>query len=278
MIFTPFIILKKSTRILMLEDHISKVALEQKIVQLFEYRLFPELIELGDISKKEYETVWQHLLALQTSIYYLDAHLEANWNTDAEVLGWHWENINQHLAAFGILGQESKQYLNHIKKYEKHELELRNGKMPMRLDMEYFYFYKSCDVKLLRRLIYERYHLSVLCGSLAEWRYYDLITEVNDDVDDLLEDLDFYNGNRFLLTILTFGKQVAKKEFFNFISLIKSKAEAKVKAAKGKYRDYIFDKTMLRIDETIWLMDQRLQQVDERVIRESKMGQVSLVH
>lgn len=262
----------------MIEDHISIEALEQKIVQLFEYRLFPELIKMGDPSGNEYHKIWQDLLALQTSIYFLDAHLEANWNTDTEVLEWHWNNINQHLAVFGIHGHDSKKYLNHIKKYEKHELELRKGKMPMRLDMEYFYFYKSCDVKLLRRLIYERYHLSVLCGSLAEWRYYDLITEVNDDVDDLIEDLDFYNGNRFLLTIMAHGKKVARNEFVEFIGLIKSKAEFKVKAAQGKYRDYIFDKTMQRIDETILLMDERLQQMDECAIRESKMGKVSLVH
>lgn len=262
----------------MLEDHISKEALKQKIEQLFEYRLFPELIALGDTTKKEYETIWHHLLELQSSIYFLDAHLEANWNTDTVVLDWHWKNINDHLAVFGVNGQEGNQYLNHIKKYEKHELELRKGKMPMRLDMEYFYFYKSCDVKLLRRLIYERNNLSALCGSLAEWRYYDLITEVNDDVDDLIEDLDFYNGNRFLLTILAQGKKVAKKEFLDFISLIKSKAHTKAKAAKGKYRDYIFEKTMLRIEETVLLMDQRLQQVEDHQLQESKMAKVLWVH
>lgn len=263
---------------LMIEDHISKEVLEHKIVQLFEYRLFPELISLGKPSEQDFRATWDDLLALQASIYFLDAHLEANWNTNNEVLEWHWKNINQHLAAFDIESNERKHYLNHIQKYEKHELELRQGKMPMRLDMEYFYFYKSCDVKLLRRLIYEKYHLHNLCGSLAEWRYYDLITEVNDDVDDLIEDLDFYNGNRFLLTLLAKGKKETKNEFMDFITIVKSKAEDKIKAARGKYKQYIFDKTMQRISETNTLMDQRLDQISEQTLRECKMAKVSLVH
>ena len=62
------------------------------------------------------------------------------------------------------------------------------GLLPTRLEMEYFYFYKSCDVKLLRRLIYEtRLKGSKSFGSLSDWRYFDLVTEVNDDVADILK-------------------------------------------------------------------------------------------
>jgi hypothetical protein len=262
----------------MIENHITKSELDKKIIQLFEYRLFPELIRLGQPSEKEFNGCWQNLLSLQASIYYLDAHLEAHWNTDSQVLEWHWNHIIQHLESFGIEQFESQKYLNHIKKYEKHELELRKGKMPMRLDMEYFYYYKSCDVKLLRRLIYETFNLSSLCGSLAEWRYYDLITEVNDDVDDLMEDLDFYNGNRFLLSILTKGKLNTKNEFDVFIHNIKSKAEERVKQARGKYKDYIYEMTIQRVGETLLHMDKRLQELNLDELHNSKIGKVVFVN
>jgi len=175
----------------MIEPHINEAELRKKIVELFDYRLFPQLLEASHVDEALQSVFIEHLIQLQTNIYFLDAHLEANWQTNPQILNLHWDNIKNSLDSFHIPTDQYTAYLNHIKKYEKHELELRQGKSPLRFDMEYFYFYKSCDVKLLRRLIYERFQLTPVCGMLSDWRFYDLVTEVNDDIEDLFEDLDF---------------------------------------------------------------------------------------
>ncbi len=256
----------------MIEQHINEADLRNKILSLFEYRLFPQLINETNEPDELARKFTEDLVKLQASIYYLDAHLEAHWQTDEAILSWHWENIIKHLNVFGIDNKSSATYLNHIKKYEKHELELRTGKTPLRLDMEYFYFYKSCDVKLLRRLIYEKYKLSPIYGQLADWRYYDLVTEVNDDVEDLYEDLDFINGNRFLISILLLGKQKTKVIFDQFLELVEIKSLEKYQNSNGKMKEEIFTQTKQQITETKNLINNRLESVSHDVLEHSRIS------
>lgn len=255
----------------MTEVHINKNELVVKIKALMEYRLFPSLLEVARCSDDEKKELDSLLIELQYAIYLLDAHLEANWQIDPKVLKYHWENISEKLMAFGVRSDDVSSYLTHIKKYEKHELELRSYKSPLRFDMEYFYFYKSCDVKLLRRLIYERLSLSRLCGTLADWRYFDLITEVNDDVNDLFEDLEFINGNRFLLSLITYGKQRTLEDFTAFLEQIKSKAEIKYKSQNSLFSDIILQHTKVQIDETQMLINNILSELSMTSFYESKL-------
>ena len=249
----------------MVESHINSTELHHKIITLFEYRLFPELLALAqDFSEESKADLWEKLFSLQTAIYHLDAHLEANWETNDEILALHWENIGQGLSRLEIPIDSHHIYLNHIRKYEKHELELRQDKSPLRFAMEYFYFYKSCDVKLLRRLIYEKLKLKDVVGSLADWRYYDLITEVNDDVEDVFEDLQFINGNRMLLSIYNKGKDKTRLEFLTFIEQIKEKSRLKYKSSsKSKMHKLIYDITNQRIEETILLLEKNIREIKE---------------
>jgi hypothetical protein len=255
----------------MTEPHIDDIQLRKKIIDLFEYRLFPRLIEDGTNDKDSSE-FYERLIQLQSAIYHLDAHLEANWHTDFTKLAWHWDRIKDKLEDFGIDDTNSGQYLRHIYKYEKHELELRTGKSPLRFDPQYFYFYKSCDVKLLRRLIYEHYKLSPSCGKLADWRYYDLVTEVNDDIEDVFEDLDYINGNRFLLTILREGREETQYIFQSFLKIIADKAKEKYTTANGKYNAIIFEMTMQRIAETQKLLRHRIKNVSVAALSNANLA------
>ena len=256
----------------MIEQHINEADLRNKILSLFEYRLFPQLMLKSTESGEHISQFTEDLVQLQAAIYYLDAHLEAHWQTDEAILSWHWRNIIKHLNIFGIDNKASATYLNHIKKYEKHELDLRKGKTPLRLDMEYFYFYKSCDVKLLRRLIYEKYKLSPEYGQLSDWRYYDLVTEVNDDVEDLYEDLDFINGNRFLISILHHGKQKTKVIFDQFLQIIEDKSIEKYQNTQGKMKEEIYVQTRHQISETRNLLDLRLESVTRESLHRSELA------
>ncbi|MFZ1752002.1 MAG: hypothetical protein WAU01_17535 [Saprospiraceae bacterium] len=242
----------------MKEKHIIEDVLRHKIISLFQYRLFDRLIYQGKQDGIESNAFFNQLVDLQSAIYHLDAHLEAHWKTDPQKLQWHWDNIYHYLTRFGIPLENCPRYVNHIKKYEKHELELRVGKSPLRLDMEYFYFYKSCDVKLLRRLIYENMPINPSFGKLTDWRYYDLVTEVNDDVEDVFEDLLCINGNRFLLTLLKHGKQETASRFQHFLDQVRAKALTKSHAPGVTLSEEITETTLTRISETAELMHQRL--------------------
>ncbi len=255
----------------MTEKHINEKKLLHKIEKLMQYRLFPEILAESCLDSKIKSEFYQKLIHLQKAIYYLDAHLEANWAIDNRILFLHWDNIYTCLLDFNISNHNRGEYVNHIRKYEKHELELREGKSPLRFGMEYFYFYKSCDVKLLRRLIFEKLGLPGSVCKLSDWRYYDLITEVNDDIEDLAEDLDFINGNRFLISLIQNGRESTKTEFLKFIDEIGFKAKQKYTSSEGKFNKQIFNETILRIEETKKLLNQVLKQVDDKSLVQSKL-------
>jgi len=253
------------------EQHIDTAELLKKIKLLFQYRLFPELIDLDTnfdkIRKKEF---YNKLIALQKSIYFLDAHLEAHKYPLTGVLDAHWANIYLELKELGVSDMEYGQYVNHILKYQKHELELRKNKSPLRFKMAYFYFYKSCDVKLLRRLIYEKFGLSGKLGVLSDWRNYDLITEVNDDVEDVFEDISFFNGNRFLISLISFGKIKTRTDFIEFINDIENQNNIRWNSDRLSLRaSLIYANTEKRIMETRLLLYQRMDEISESDIKDS---------
>ncbi|MEE9437713.1 MAG: hypothetical protein V3V14_01855 [Saprospiraceae bacterium] len=192
--------------------------LRDKIIELFEYRELPKLISY---SQDNWDTnFYELLIQLQYDIYLLDHELETNWDVDMSIITKRWQAIHKDLDNLGISRDKQDWYCRHIYKYQKHELEIRKGKLPTRLTMEYFYFYKSCDVKLLRRIIYDKNPSLKHMISEAEWRLFDLVTEVNDDVVDLQEDATTINGNRFLLSMLEHGTQKTVEVFNSFLQEI----------------------------------------------------------
>lgn len=192
--------------------------LRNKIIELFEYRELPKLISYKN---EEWDAqFYEDLVQLQYDIYLLDHELETNWEVDMSIVGERWKTIYRDLSVLGVDSSKHDSYCAHIYKYQKHELEIRDRKLPTRLSMEYFYFYKSCDVKLLRKLIYDR---NVNLGKVirpSEWRIFDLVTEINDDVVDLQEDITTINGNRFLISYLHFGAQKTIEVFNNYLDAL----------------------------------------------------------
>lgn len=251
-------------------DVIVETALDTKIEGLFLYRMFDSLYHISGKENSDISDFHNKLKCLQSSIYHLDAHLEENWNLDENVLLKKWAAIYESLSLFGITNEDSESYCKHIKRYEKHEMQIREGKMPERYTMEYFYFYKSCDVKLLRRLIYEKLLLNKVKFIASEWRWFDLITEVNDDVEDLFEDLDFINGNRFLISIIAKGKSKTKIEFESFINFIHSK-NISIQTPTTYWQEIIYERCNENIDLTIQLMNDNLDKFTEGDIKRSRL-------
>lgn len=192
------------------------ISILQKIDELFRYRKFPEILKLVGEDYDQSQFILE-LKGLQLKIYELDQYLETHWEVVDDELDAFWQAIRESLNTCMTSKGDSEKYLSHIKKYQHHELQLREDKLPTRFKLSYFYFYKSCDVKLIRRLIYDRFpHLRKLMPE-SSWRAFDYITEIDDDVEDVYEDQETINANAYMISILTEGNEHANNQYRLFL-------------------------------------------------------------
>ena len=234
--------------------------LTAKIRTLFTYREFDHLYELGDLSGTKKDRLEDNLIRLQQDIYFLDEYLESNWELEESELKLYWNHIHQSLSNIGVASSDYDLYSSHIYKYQHHETQLRTKKDLLRLSMEYFYFYKSCDVKLLRRIIYNHAPKISRYYSLSDWRCFDLITEVNDDVEDLVEDMQTINGNRLQLALNKQGVKIAKSDFLQFMDQIEQQSIARGALKKSNYYDTIHTKVVAQVEATKKLLDYSIEE------------------
>lgn len=239
---------------------IGDVPFSSKIRTLFEYRGIPELLDIMGIPTQDFE---YHLFALQSSIYFLDEYLETTWELDDQVIDKHWSEMKSQLSYFVSEDHLLDKYLYQISVYLKREVGLRNHELPLNTSLRHFYYYKSCDVRLIRRLIHD--HCVQFRSKLdpVNWLIYDLITEVNDDVEDLSEDLGIYNCNRLLFECLVNGVQEAGELFKTFIG--------KLSDINGS-RDTSFNirnETNTIISDTKELLNQRLKWIETVDLQDS---------
>ncbi len=190
----------------------------EKIDALFSYRMIPWMLKASEVGKKK--KFLKRLRLLQDAIYQLDAHLESHWQITRNDLRPYWIKIFNELEKFGIDRQGCVERSKEILTYQARELGLRDGNVPISEDMDHFYFYKSCDVKLMRRLIYEADPTLEEKISAGSWADFDLITEVNDDIDDIFEDMLIFNASRFLFSVKIYGVKDTRKVYEQFIRKI----------------------------------------------------------
>ena len=235
----------------------TKKELSQKVDELFRYRHIPELITLSGI--KEASEFSKQLKMLQIAIYYLDHHLESNWNIKKGDLKKYWNDIFEAMTSLGIFKKDAPVLCKQIAKYQSHELNMRNGKWPTDYKFQFLYYYKSCDVKLIRKLIYNRQPALNKKIKETDWRFYDYVTEINDDVEDVFEDIHTINGNRFLISILQQGTAKTQKEFLSELRLIKKQMNVHFGGKKRTPETKELIKwTNTRLEESIQLIKKQL--------------------
>jgi len=174
------------------------------------------------------------------------------------------------MLACGVPKSKLTEYSKHIMKYQRHELNLRSGKMPTEGSTEYYYYYKSCDVRLMRQIIYDRSEDLDSKFTLADWRYFDLVTEVNDDVEDMFEDLETINGNYALIARWQFGKKEANKMIEEFLDQIEEKNKDRYTKRKSD-SDYkiIYKKTKKQIKATRKLLLKNSNKLKKKQIKKA---------
>jgi hypothetical protein len=201
-------------------ETVNRQDLYQKIDQLFVYRQIPWMLQVAGM--KQPRRFYGKLKELQAAIYDLDHTLESNWKVEPSALRQNWGTINDHLDDFGLSSREREGLTAAIRKYEEHELGLRHGLSPVDLDMEYLYFYKSCDVKLMRALIYREMPALEEVLPQRDWLAYDMITELNDDIEDMFEDISTFNGNRIIFEVAVLGADATYRHYRQYLEQVTS--------------------------------------------------------
>ena len=236
-------------------------AIKEKIQLLFSYRKLTDLMQKTKLHKDV--SFRNKLTDLQYRIYLLDAYLEGQWELDPEQLKAYWQAINKALSAFDYSAKKLKSQLAEIRMYELIETNTRLNKWPTKVSFKEFYTTKSCDVRLMRHLIYRSYPALNDVWNENAWAYYDLITEINDDIADVTEDLPTYNGNRFLISILRKGEKKTAEQYRSYLEKVTSKAHAYFKKHNRVGENMqLLDWTLSRSVETIKLLDTTISSND----------------
>ncbi len=199
-----------------------KKATIEKISMLFTYRRLTDLLKASGLDKNK--KFVNDLIHVQFQIYMLDAYLESQWELKKKEIAILWKAIRESLSAMGYSKKKIDKMVGEIEEYEKIERNCRDNKWPTKESMKKFYTTKSCDVRLIRHLIYEADPKLEDMWKESSWKYYDLITEINDDVSDVQEDINTFNGNRFLISILRKGTDKTRKEYTEYLTHITSDA------------------------------------------------------
>ncbi len=235
--------------------------LEKKIHDLFDLRAIPWMLELSGIRKKK--KFLGKLVDLQKAIYLLDHTLESKWKVSDKKLKKNWKAIYRELERFNVNHRERKGFCSAILQYQKHELNLRKNRSPLELSMDFLYFYKSCDVKLMRGLMqHEDKDLKKIIHP-RDWFTFDLITELNDDIADVFEDMDTYNGNRLLFEIAILGPEEALDRYRSYLEQLLSAFKEQKHHFKSPHRKWIYDETLEMGFQTRQLLEVQFQ--DSRI-------------
>jgi hypothetical protein len=243
------------------EKKFEEGALRNKISQLFDYRKIDDLLRLGQLDQNK--RFIDQLYQIQIQIYRLDAYLESQWELTQDELNHYWQAIQSALDALGNAAKSNDRQLRDIRRYERIERRCRKDEWPTGVSFKKFYSTKSCDVQLIRHLIYKAAPSLKNIWKENSWTYYDLITEINDDISDVEEDLQTYNGNRFLISILRKGTLQTEKAYRNFIIKSSRKADQYFKKHPSQEQHHeLHEWTILRSQETINLLEKTMQQVD----------------
>jgi len=236
-------------------------ALKGKINDLFEYRKLNELLRIGQLDQNK--KFIDHLFHIQTQIYLLDAYLESHWDLDEKELKKYWDGIRSSLYDLGYGANLQDDLLKDIRRYERIEQQCRQDKWPTKVSFKKFYTTKSCDVRLIRHLIYTASPILKSTWKEDIWTYYDLITEINDDIADVEEDLQTYNGNRFLISILRKGIRKTSKSYRKFIDSVAADADQYFKKhPKQEQHHELHEWISNRSKETIELLDAAMNRSD----------------
>lgn len=166
------------------------LSINQKAEELYEKRIAPYAKRISESQKRS-------LIEFQKLIFEIDEYGESIKYIDKVHLDTLWNKAEIFLDTLKIDKTTRDNLLQDIKEYADMEAATRTGKKLLEYDIKFFYFKKSCDVRLQRHLI--RYINNEAPVSSEEEITKDILEEMEDDLDDIEEDKQtLFSGNRFL--------------------------------------------------------------------------------
>lgn len=233
--------------------------LRKKITALFELRQIPRMLVWSGHSRAG-EFI-ERLYRLQEKIYYLDKYLESNWELENARLLDLWVPIIGELQQFQLSAQEMESMIADLRTYQKMEEEMRQGNFHHQMPIDYSYYIKSCDVRLMRQLIFREFSELASMHSLEDWVLFDFLTEIQDDLEDLAEDLQIFNGNRLLLSLIHSGTRATRREYNAFLDEIERSLREKHKQPdpESDIQKILSEDTRAQLTATRKLLDQTLK-------------------
>lgn len=211
-------------------------------------RLLPWMTELLNCPK---DLLYGPMLRFQEAIFDYDQVLESEAIPDRAKLNELWQVMIEHLIQLGYPAGQAQVLLRQIEIYAHNELSTRDGLELHSLPFKYFYYYKSCDVRLMRKILLDNGRIKAEIGY-DDWIIFDWVTEVNDDITDLEEDRGTFNGNRYLRSIEAQGVLQTLKEYEGYMGLWEK--EVCSAASPTKDHEVIKVKTLEVINENRSLM------------------------
>lgn len=179
-------------------------AIADKAEELYEKRIAPYASDLAPATRTT-------ILNFQKLVFILDHYFEHNEQLNPIILNSFWQQFGKFLDDF-MPKELQVSILQDIKDYADIEASTRTGKKLADYEIKFFYFKKSCDVRMQRHII--RYLNQQPATSSNTEITKDILEEIEDDVDDIQEDKSTpFTGNR-LLEILN-SKDVAKLKEYN---------------------------------------------------------------
>lgn len=237
-----------------------------KIKKLFVCRRLSDLLKLSGLDQKK--DFIADVINVQYQIYRLDGYLEGQWELSNKETDHLWEGIFISLRAMGYKEKAIKTMVLEIRDYEKIEKNCRKDKWPTKVSLKDFYVTKSCDVRLIRKLIYHGHPELSERWKEKSWKYFDIITEINDDIADIHEDILTYNGNRFLISILRKGADKTIQRYSEYLTDVTEKATVYFsdRLEEGSYKQLAG-----------WTADRSLQTFNllETLVKSKTMDQLS---
>jgi hypothetical protein len=189
-----------------------------KAASLFALRCLPECLDISAGGKTNKAEFLKNLRQLQCSIYELDEYGESNWRLDIQKLDEIWHRIKVFWLAVPTSGGW-RPPLTEIENYQRIETDMRDGVRPDMMPINVFYEAKTCDVRLMRQLIWNAFQ-APLSSVGRLWGIFDLIGEILDDLTDVDEDRLAYNGNRFAFCVRQHGTNKTLRQYELFIALL----------------------------------------------------------
>jgi hypothetical protein len=225
-------------------------SLGPKVQPLFQDRLLFEYIHQAGIPLTQSTGISRKLFQLQNSIYELDQYGESNWLINRNDLSQLWCGIYCQLRRWGVNQAEAEHLSSEIKLYQDIELGLRQCISPTNIPIHRFYYLKTCDVRLSRRLVASQARGGQQSVLLRMWNCFDLVSEVGDDLTDIAEDSLDFNCNRFILVLKSKGATFTNREYRSFLTSIKSEMLSLVNESARtsnaiQLRDWFLDKLAL---------------------------------